>query len=190
MFANNSYHSTSPNMFAMCSSRAHLNLENIFRRCQISHWTKLEAPYKGCTVICTSFIKWSSLKIMKFLIEIFFIWTSCRTFRDRHHLISNLNPLIDFFRSHDQSCHEILRKIKLIDGGHFSRENFRSEEKSENSRELEWYYLDYVSRFLLGDVGNETMFIYCCLLFIVYLWTVMINALSKYSLFLELFHQF
>ena len=71
MFANNSYHSTSPNMFAMCSSRAHLNLENIFRRCQISHWTKLEAPYKGCTVICTFFIKWSSLKIMKFLIENF-----------------------------------------------------------------------------------------------------------------------
>lgn len=71
MFANNSYHSTSPNMFAMCSSRAHLNLENISRRCQISHWTKLEAPYKGCTVICTFFIKWSSLKIMKFLIENF-----------------------------------------------------------------------------------------------------------------------
>ena len=71
MFANNSYHSTSPNMFAMCSSRAHLNLENIFRRCQISHWTKLEAPYKGCTVICTFFIKWPSLKIMKFLIENF-----------------------------------------------------------------------------------------------------------------------
>ena len=73
MFANNSYHSTSPNMFAMCSSRAHLNLENIFRRWQISHWTKLEAPYKGCTVICTFFIKWSSLKIMKFLIEIFYL---------------------------------------------------------------------------------------------------------------------
>ena len=120
----------------------------------------------------------------------FFIWTSCRTFRDRHHLISNLNPLIVFFSITWLELSQNFEKNHTDRLGSFSRENFRSEEKSENSRELEWYYLDYVSRFLLGDVGNETMFIYCCLLFIVYLWTVMINALSKYSLFLELFHQF
>ena len=48
----------------------------------------------------------------------------------------------------------------------FFHVNFVRKKKSENSRELEWYYLDYVSRFLLDDVGNETIFIYFCLLFI------------------------
>ena len=165
MFANNSYHSTSPNMFAMCSSRAHLNLENIFRRCQISHWTKLEAPYKGCTVICTFFIKWPSLKIMKFLIENFLFEllaehfaTGITWFRTSTLWLIFSITWLELSRNFE--------KIIQIDDGDFSRENFRSEEKSENSRELEWYYLDYVSRFLLGDVGNETMFIYCCLLFI------------------------
>ena len=89
MFANQS---TSPNMFAICSCRAHLNLENIFRRCQISHWTKLEAPYKGCTVICTFFIKCSSLKIMKFFIEFFFSLNFLPN--EPYHLISNPNPRI------------------------------------------------------------------------------------------------
>ena len=78
-------------MFAMfvSSTPKSRTWKNIFRRCQISHWTKLEAPYKGCTVICTFLIKCSSLKIMKFFIENFFLNFLPRKLREIQHLISN-----------------------------------------------------------------------------------------------------
>lgn len=88
-------HSTSANdvanMFVSSTPKSR-TWKHIFRRCQISHWTKLEAPYKECTVICTFLIKCSSLKIMKFFIWKFLFELCRRTLRKLEQL--NIKPTV------------------------------------------------------------------------------------------------